>query len=120
MLITATSLTLADHKLIQADLEPKFIGEKKTIISGVEIKWGQFKLYQRYEQGMQWDYYTYTPYCNGELGHPFIVFDRLGPEGGNVFVYDHSGKEIDRMHGEDTLHLPSISQYQQAKYDCPE
>lgn len=108
---------LADHP--QIDSEPIFEGDKVSDVSGAEVKWGHYEFFKRYEQGMKWDYYTYTPYCNNQLGHPFLVFDRYGPEGGNLFVYDHQGKEIDRMHGESAMSLPSLIIYQQENYKCP-
>jgi hypothetical protein len=113
-LLLSTSI-FANHPEVKLP-EPIYEGDKITTASGAKIKWGNYKFYQIESEGMQWDFYTYTPYCNGELEHPFLTFDKLKDE---LVVFDYNGKEIDRMYGEDTVNLGFLVMYQQENYKCP-
>ena len=110
------SNVFADHPKLELP-EPIVHGDKITNIAGAIIKWGHYDFFKRFN-GPEWDFYIYTPYCNEELGHPFLIFDKLQSEGGTLYVYDYFGKEIDRLKANYTNKLPSLIMYQQDKYGC--
>ena len=122
-----TSLLLASSLLITPILKANHsIPEVKPFqeieysipVMGEKVVFGKYEMFKIFDNpSWQWDYFEYTPLCNGEYGHPFFTFNRVVENGWLIF-YDFKGNKIKEMGAKQTNDLPPLFIHQK-EYNCP-
>ncbi|MEK6879380.1 MAG: hypothetical protein AABY22_07230 [Nanoarchaeota archaeon] len=113
---------LAEHGELDRS---KLVREQEFIYNfeGIEVPLGIERGYKLYdEHDMEWDIYTYIPFCNKKIEHPFIVYSKFGGDKGEVSFYNFNGKLIRKMSGAMATKLPDLKVFSHPdyKYNCPE